>query len=331
MGNNNEREYILALAGNPNSGKTSLFNSLTGARQHVGNWPGVTVEKKEGSFISDGKTVKVIDLPGTYSLGAFSEDEAVARDYIINEKPDVVVNIVDSTNIERNMYLTSQLLEMGANIIVALNMYDEAKAKNIEIDIDGLADMLGVPVLPTVATKNKGLKELSELFFKSSDNVSKEPLRINYGKEIEESIGKLQEEVKKEADMLAQYDSRWLSIKLLEGDRGINDFAKKFNNYDVLEKMRLNLVKKLEAFWNDDIESIFAEKRYGFIKGIVKETVKRQVSTEEKLSISDKIDLVATNKFLGIPIFLLAMWGIFQFTFTLGNPIADLIEVFFGW
>ena len=149
------REIVMALAGNPNSGKTALFNNLTGARQHVGNWPGVTVEKKEGSFVSDGISIKAVDLPGTYSLGAYSEDEAVARDYIIFEKPDVVVNIVDSTNLERNLYLTSQLLEMGVNVIIALNMYDEAMSKQIEIDMGRLSQLLGVPILPTVAVKSR--------------------------------------------------------------------------------------------------------------------------------------------------------------------------------
>ena len=164
-----EKEIVIAIAGNPNCGKTVIFNSLTGARQHVGNWPGVTVEKKEGSFVSGDRAIKVVDLPGTYSLGAYSEDEAVARDYILFEKPDAVVNVVDSTNIERNLYLTCQLLEMGANVIIALNMYDEAKSKKIEIDLKHLSSMLGVPVLPTVATKNQGLTELMQQVCKYSD------------------------------------------------------------------------------------------------------------------------------------------------------------------
>ncbi|HEY9063058.1 MAG TPA: ferrous iron transport protein B [Pseudobacteroides sp.] len=329
--NNGVREYVLALAGNPNSGKTSLFNSLTGARQHVGNWPGVTVEKKEGSYVADGNTIRVIDLPGTYSLGALSEDEAVAREYIINEKPDVVVNIVDSTNIERNMYLTAQLLEMGANVVVALNMFDEAKARNIEIDINGLSTLLGVPVLATIATKSQGLDELTELFFQAARKESNKPLIINYGKEVEEAIKKLQEEINKEDALIERYNARWLAVKLLEGDAGIINNVRNCGIYDKLEKIRSESVRKLESLWGDDIEAVIAEKRYGFIKGIVKETVKRQMSAEEKLTVTDKIDLVVTNRFLGIPIFLLAVWGVFQFTFTLGNPLADLIEAFFGW
>ncbi len=325
------REYVLALAGNPNSGKTSVFNSLTGSRQHVGNWPGVTVEKKEGSFIAEGNTIRVIDLPGTYSLGALSEDEAVARDYIINEKPDVVVNIVDSTNIERNMYLTSQLLEMGAKVIVALNMYDEAKSRNIEIDINGLSNILGVPVLTTIATKSQGLDELTGLFFKAAGSEYNKPLIINYGKEIEEVINRLSDEIKNEAGLLERYNKRWLAVKILEDDAGIKNNIKKYKIYEKLEKIRSESVKRLESLWGDDIEAVIAEKRYGFIKGIVKETVKRQMSAEEKLTVTDKIDMVVTNRFLGIPIFLLAVWGIFQFTFTLGNPLADLIETFFGW
>ena len=325
------REIVMALAGNPNSGKTALFNSLTGARQHVGNWPGVTVEKKEGSFILDNVSVKVVDLPGTYSLGAYSEDEAVARDYIVFEKPDVVVNIVDSTNLERNLYLTSQLLEMGVKVIVALNMYDEARSKQIEINIKQLSVLLGVPVLPTVATKNRGLTELVAQVLKTSEETGKKPLFINYGKDIEEVLGSLKDEINKDPELSKEYDPRWLAVKFLEGDEGVKRAVERHKAFAKLEKLRMNSVKKLEAVWGDDMASIFAEKRYGFISGVVKETVKRHISVEEKRSISDKIDMVVTNRYFGIPIFLLAMWFVFQFTFTLGNPVAGWIEAFFGW
>lgn len=325
------REIVMALAGNPNSGKTALFNSLTGARQHVGNWPGVTVEKKEGSFVSDGVSIKAVDLPGTYSLGAYSEDEVVARDYIIFEKPDVVVNIIDSTNLERNLYLTSQLLEMGVNVIIALNMYDEAMSKKIEIDMGRLSQLLDVSVLPTVAVKSRGLAELVAQVIKTPEEKSREPLRINYGKDAEEVIGNMQDVIKKDAELSADFNARWLAIKFLEGDRTIRRVAEQYSSFACLEKLRLNSVNRLEGIWGDDIESVFAEKRYGFIGGVVKEAVRRHISAEEKQSVSDKIDRVVTNRYLGIPIFLLAMWGIFQFTFTLGNPVADWMGAILRW
>ncbi|NPV52733.1 MAG: GTP-binding protein [Firmicutes bacterium] len=176
-----EKEIVLALAGNPNSGKTSIFNDLTGARQHVGNWPGVTVEKKEGSLTYQGETIRVVDLPGTYSLGAYSEDELIARNFILFERPDVVINVVDASNIERNLYLTIQMLEMGANVVIALNMFDEAKARKIEIDVTRLSELLGVPVVPTVATKNEGIKELISETVKRAREARPKPLKVSYG------------------------------------------------------------------------------------------------------------------------------------------------------
>jgi ferrous iron transport protein B len=325
-----DKEIILAIAGNPNCGKTVLFNALTGARQHVGNWPGVTVEKKEGSFNFENRPITVVDLPGTYSLGAYSEDEAVARDYIVFDKPGVVLNVVDATNIERNLYLSCQLLEMDANVVIALNMYDEAVSKKIDIDIKHLSAMLGVPVMPTVATKGQGIDEMLGQVLKSSDDDSWKPLYINYGKDIEEAVGLLQAEIKKDTELSKINNSRWLAMKLLDGDVTMRKHMEKSSCYEKLSRIRNDSVKKIEAIWNDDIESIFAEKRYGYINGIIKETVKRHISAEEKQSITDKIDRIVTNRYLGIPIFLIVMWAIFQFTFTLGNPLVDGIEALFS-
>ena len=325
-----EKEIVIAIAGNPNCGKTVIFNTLTGARQHVGNWPGVTVEKKEGRFVHGGRRIKVVDLPGTYSLGAYSEDEAVARDYILFEKPDVVVNVVDSTNMERNMYLTCQLLEMGVKVVMALNMYDEAKARKLEIDMKKLSFLLGVPVIPTVATKNQGMTELIQAGLESSGVPGAQTPGINYGNDVEEVVKRLQDGIKKDSGLSA-YNARLLAVKFLERDSTIEELLRKSMEYAALKEYRDHWAKKLEAMWGDDIEVFFAEKRYGFISGIVRETLKKYMSAEEKQSISDKIDRVVTNRYLGIPIFLLAMWGVFQFTFTLGTPLAGLIEAFFGW
>lgn len=329
--NSETKEMIIAIAGNPNCGKTVLFNGLTGSRQHVGNWPGVTVEKKEGILTYKDRLVKVVDLPGTYSLGAYSEDEAVARDYILFDKPDVVINVIDSTNIERNLYLTSQLLEMGARVVIALNMYDEAKARRINIDIDKISSLLGVPVIPTVATKNQGIKELLEHAASTAGKTVNKSFEIKYGTEIEEAISQLQALIMNESKLMEVGSPRWLAIKYLEGDKTILGLIGKYSISDEMKKSRTYLVKKLESLWGDEIEAVFAEKRYGFIGGIVKETVKRHVSAEEKHSMTDKVDRVVTNRFLGIPIFLIAMWAVFQFTFALGNPLADLIDLLFRW
>ncbi|HHW57894.1 MAG TPA: ferrous iron transport protein B [Clostridia bacterium] len=321
------KELVVALAGNPNSGKTSLFNELTGSRQHVGNWPGVTVEKKEGRLKFQGIDFKVVDLPGTYSLGAYTEDEMIARNFIIYDKPDVVINVVDATNLERNLYLTMQLLEMNANLVIALNMSDEAKAKGIEIDKDKLSQILKVPVVMTVATKGEGVKELLENVLKAVE-FKGERYRIDYGKELEEGISELESLIKEDEELSKKFFPRWLAIKFIENDENI---MKEFSSKTALmEKVKL-IQKKLEGIFGEDAEVVVADKRYGVISGIVKECVKKRSTPEERYTLSDRIDRIVTNKYLGIPIFLVAMWAVFEFTFALGNPLSDWIEMFFDW
>ncbi|KKC29271.1 ferrous iron transport protein B [Caldanaerobacter subterraneus] len=321
------KELVVALAGNPNSGKTSLFNELTGSRQHVGNWPGVTVEKKEGRLKFEGIDFKVVDLPGTYSLGAYTEDEVIARNFIIYDKPDVVINVVDATNLERNLYLTMQLLEMNANLVIALNMSDEAKAKGIEIDKDKLSQILKVPVVMTVATKGEGVKELLENVLKAVE-FKGERYRIDYGKELEEGISELESLIKEDEELSKKFFPRWLAIKFIENDENI---MKEFSSKTALmEKVKL-IQKKLEGIFGEDAEVVVADKRYRVISGIVKECVKKRSTPEERYTLSDRIDRIVTNKYLGIPIFLVAMWAVFEFTFALGNPLSDWIEMFFDW
>ncbi len=216
------KEITIALAGNPNSGKTTVFNNLTGARQHVGNWPGVTVEKKEGRCSYKGYSIKVVDLPGVYSLTAYSPDEVVARNFIVEEKPDVVVDIVDGTNLERNLYLAIQLPEMGARLIVALNMMDEANSRDYHIDVECLSHLLGTPVVPMVANRDKGTNELLEEIIKVIENkVQVKELVINYGREAEEEITKLEKLISQNGELCRKYSPRWLAVKLLEGDEEI--------------------------------------------------------------------------------------------------------------
>jgi len=214
-----EREITVALVGNPNSGKTTLFNNLTGARQHVGNWPGVTVEKKEGSCSAGGYKVKVIDLPGVYSLTAYSIDEVIARDYIVEEHPDVVVDIVDASNLERNLYLTVQLLEIGANVVVALNMMDSAQSKGHQIDVDALSHHLGVPVVPMVASRNRGTEDLLDAIGKAVDGgAGRKSFDISYGREVDQEIATLEGLISGDGTLASKYPPRWLAIKLLEED-----------------------------------------------------------------------------------------------------------------
>ncbi len=216
------KEITIALAGNPNSGKTTVFNNLTGARQHVGNWPGVTVEKKEGSYRYQGYHVKVVDLPGVYSLTAYSLDEVVARNFIIDDKPDVVVDIVDASNLERNLYLTVQLIELEANLIVVLNMMDVAKSRSYQIDVNGLAQELGAPVIPMVATHKEGNDKLrQEIVNIFMGKTTTEKTKLFYGSELEEHIKELETLIARDEELSRQFPPRWMAIKLLEGDREV--------------------------------------------------------------------------------------------------------------
>ncbi len=213
------KQLTIALAGNPNSGKTSIFNNMTGARQHVGNWPGVTVEKKEGTCKHNGYDIKVVDLPGTYSLTAYSMEEVMARDFVIKEKPDVVVDIVDASNLQRNLYLTTQFKELGANVVIALNMSDVAEKSGLNIDVKMMSQLLGAPVVPTVGHKNQGTKELLDAVGKTAENkTGLEEHTIRYGKEIDPELESIKEIISRDSKLTREYDPKWLAVKLLEGD-----------------------------------------------------------------------------------------------------------------
>lgn len=215
------KEITVALAGNPNSGKSTVFNNLTGARQYVGNWPGVTVEKKEGSLSYQGYHIKLVDLPGVYSLTAYSLDEVIARDFVVEEKPDVVVDIVDASNLERNLYLAVQLLEMGAQLIIALNMMDQAQSRGYVIDVPRLSQLLGIPVVPMAANRNRGTEELlREIVNVVEKKTQAKRLRVEYGREVEEEIANL-EKLISQTKLSQSYSPRWLAVKLLEEDKEI--------------------------------------------------------------------------------------------------------------
>lgn len=294
----------IALAGNPNSGKTTLFNALTGSRQHVGNWPGVTVEQKKGKYRKD-KDIDVIDLPGIYSLSPYTQEEVVARDYIINESPNVVINIVDATNIERNLYLTLQLLETKIPVVIALNMMDEVEAAGTKIDTPKLEKELGVRIVPIVARSSKGIQELMEVVKEvGSKNMASTPLDV-FGAKLLEAI----------RTIMAMGVNEWKAIKLLEGD----EILMKTLSKDDEDKANA-IITKTDAVVGGDCEAAIADARYQAIGKIVAKTVVKKGGAKHVETLSDKIDKVVTNRILAIPIFLVVIWLIFLITFTDGFP-----------
>ena len=305
----------IALVGNPNSGKTTLFNALTGANQHVGNWPGVTVEKKEGQFRFQDQIYTLVDLPGTYSLGAFSEDEIIARDYILQGHTDVVINVVDATNIERNLYLTTQLLEMGVKVVVALNMVDEARNHQMEFNLEALSKKLGVPIVPTIASKRQGLDKLVETAVGEIQNAHQNRVAtISYGQELDGKLAQLTEYLC-QGDL--GYPPSWLALKVLEGD----EYALQMVLADQLlkESEELGLFLDEVAAQGSDLELEIVDSRYQFVKEITSDTVLRPI--EAVTTRTDRIDRIVTHKYLGLPIFALIMLGVFQLTFTIGEDL----------
>jgi ferrous iron transport protein B len=329
-GKNNEVK--LALAGNPNSGKTTMFNELTGSRQHVGNWPGVTVEKKTGRASYQNYSLEVIDLPGTYSLGAYSEDEVVARDFLTTGDYDVVLNIINSANLDRNLYFTVQLLEMGVDLIAVLNMADEAEKKGIKIDKQKLGQLLGTPVVETVASKGRGIDNLFAKTVQHRD-LSEAALKIDYGSEVEALISEVVSMLKK-FDFTGQINQRWAAVKLIEHDPEAVKLLEREVGASKAKKIK-SLIAERELKAEDDFDNIIIDRKYEFINKVIAESVQRPAEDQELENVSDKIDTIVTNKYLGIPIFMTVMWAIFKFTFTVGEPLIGYIETFFeaagGW
>ena len=318
-----KNKLTIALAGNPNSGKTTIFNSLTGARQHVGNYPGVTVEKVEGNLKYKGYDIDVIDLPGTYSLTAYSIDEIVARNFIIEEKPDVVIDIIDTTNVERNLYLSTQLMELNVPVVLAFNMYDLAQKQGLEINKDRLSELLSSPIVFTVATKKEGINELLDEAIKLAEGKVGEST-VTYGNEIQEEMKKVQSVLVKDIDLIQRYPSKWLAIKLLEEDNNVIEKINESSNYkEILEQVEKS-INHLKSVFGDTPGAVIADGRYGFISGACSEAIKRNF--EVRHTVSDKIDKILLNKILGLPIFLGFMWLVFKFTFALSEPLAKLIE-----
>jgi ferrous iron transport protein B len=315
----------VALAGNPNTGKSTVFNALTGSHQHVGNWPGKTVERKSGTWRPNGRDVEVVDLPGTYSLSAYSLEETIARDYLADGSPDVVVVVVDAANLERNLYLAVQILESGANVVLALNMVDAAEAQGIRVDVPGLAARLGVPVVAMTARSDRGLDDLESAVLATAPGVQ---LHVDYGRDVEAEIDRLVALVASDPGLATLGDPRWLAIGLLEEDA------------HTLARVRLvpggapvlaggrEAAERLRQHLGEDPDTLVAGGRYGWINGLVREVVRRPA--REALTPSERIDRIVTHRLLGIPIFLLAMWAVFKLTSDVARPYLDWIAGVIG-
>jgi ferrous iron transport protein B len=321
------RKIKVALAGNPNSGKTTIFNLLTGARQHVGNYPGVTVEKKEGLCKYDGHEITFVDLPGTYSLTAYTIEEIVSRNFIIEEQPDVVVDIVDASSIERNLYLATQLIEMNVPLVLAFNMSDIAEQKGLLFDIEQLSRLLEAPIVQTVGNKGKGKKELLDAIVETAKKEKHQRTHnVNYGEEIEHELETIETMIIDKGYLLAEkYGSRWSAIKLLEQDE---DIIKKVRSQELINAVKTS-TEHLKSIFGDEPEVVMADRRYGFISGACQETIRTTV--ESRHSYSDMIDAIATNRMLGLPIFLILMYLVFFLTFKIGKYPMGWLEMLFEW
>ncbi|MCD8553089.1 ferrous iron transport protein B [Seleniivibrio sp.] len=324
---------VVAIAGNPNCGKTSLFNNITGANYHVANYPGVTVEKKEAKVKHGGEEFTIVDLPGTYSLSPYSLEEKVARDYVVNEKPDVIVNVLDASNLERNLYMFVQFMEMGAPVMAALNMVDVAKLRKINIDVKALAETLNVPVVETVARENKGTKELLDAVAKFSASQTKtQNFDISYGPDVDETLVKMETKIKDAGFMTAKYLPRWTALKYLENDEQITAEGAGIGSiHQELVSIADKLNSHIKTTQKTTAENLIADYRYGYISSILKSVVTYEDSPLDRLYLSDRIDQVLTNKLLGPVIMLGFLYLIYEFTFWASEYPVAWLESLFGW
>ena len=305
------RTINVALVGNPNSGKTTLFNYATGKHERVGNYGGVTVDTKEAHLKHNGYKINVTDLPGTYSISEYSPEELFVRTHITESLPDVVVNVIDSSNLERNLFLTSQLMDMNIKVVIALNMYDELEEKGDKFDHEALGKIIGIPIVTTVASKGAGIKELfSKVIDVYEDrDPNARHAHINYGTNIEESIKRLKDEIKKNKDIYDLFYCRYAAIKLIENDKAFKDQIAQMPDSGNILALAQKEIAELEHEYKEKSDTIIADAKYGFIHGVLKETYKQEKLNRRQASHS--IDLILTNKFLGFPIFILFLWVMF--------------------
>ena len=322
------KEIRVALVGNPNCGKTSLFNIASGAHEHVGNYSGVTVDAKEGMFEHGGYRFKLVDLPGTYSLSAYSPEELYVRKNLLEGLPDVVVNVVDASNLQRNLYLTTQLIDMNLRVVMALNMYDELQAKGDTLDIRQLGYLLGMPVVPTVSRTGEGIDNLFDTvirIYEQSDPHLARHIHINHGAELEQSITRIKKLISRTEDIRYKYSTRYLAIKYLENDKDVESVVEALPDRDEIIAARFEEQKRIEAMIKSPIEAAMVDAKYAFIQGALAETYV-PYKGRKKVSITDKIDSIATNRWLAFPIFILLLYVVFDGTFVLGGYPMQWIE-----
>ena len=314
----------LALAGNPNCGKTTIFNALTGSHQHVGNWPGVTVERRSGFFAGPDGPVEVVDLPGTYSLSAQSEDERIAARFVADPAVDVIVNVLDASNLERNLYLTTQLLELRRPVVYALNMMDDAGKDGLKIDLATLERLLGGPVIPTVGDREEGVQALREAVLRVAANPGSAPGgNVNYGHDLEQELRRIEREIHRDEELARTCPPRWLALQLLERDPGAAAVAERSHARNAVTAQVQASLDFLEPHLGADGATLVAERRYGFAHGLVGEVLTR--SLRSRMDLTARLDTVLTNRWLGIPIFIAIMIAVYTLTFVVGKIPQDWI------
>lgn len=316
----------IALVGNPNSGKTTLFNFISGSREKVGNYSGVTVDIKKATISAKGYNFNFYDLPGTYSLTAYSKEEIYVREFIYEQTPDVVINVIDATNLERNLFLTTQLIDMDLRIVVALNMFDELEKKKLFLDKEELAKLLGMPLIPTISSKGIGIDDLIDKVidvFEGKDQFSRH-IHINYGKDLEDSISIVRSKIKENKPITDKISSRFLAIKMLEKDEQVSGLLTSYPNYEAIKKSTQKEIHKIELLEKEESETVITNAKYSFIAGALKETFRNKKISDK--TRSEKIDSILTNKYLGFPIFSAILFLIFFATFKIGAYPMDWID-----
>lgn len=316
----------VALVGNPNCGKTTLFNHASGSHERVGNYSGVTVDAKEASLKRNDYLFNIVDLPGTYSITEYSPEELYVRTHIIDQKPDIIINVVDASNLERNLFLTTQLIDMNIKVVIALNMYDELERKKVQFDYEGLGAMLGIPIIPTVASRGRGVNELFDKLIEVYEDrdPSVRHIHINYGSLIEKAINNIQHEIWKTPRIRDRYSSRYVAVKLLETDKTTLHELEGFENYAEIKEVARQNIAMLEKEYGEKSETIITDAKYGFIDGALKETYKEPRA--DKRSVKRELDDILTHRYFGFPIFLFFMWLMFQATFSLGSYPMEWID-----
>lgn len=326
-----EREISVAFVGNPNCGKTSLFNIASGSHERVGNYSGVTVDAKEGVFDFEDYHFSIVDLPGTYSLTTYTPEELYVRRHIIDKTPNVIINVVDASNLERNLYLTTQLLDMDVPMIIALNMFDEFRASGNKLDIEQLGSLLGTPIVPTVGRTGEGVDKLFHTIIEMHEGRQKQSrhIHVNHGILLEENITAVEEQIRVNPEPHFNYSARFLSIKLLENDRQVNDICRQFPNYRDINNTVKACQELIQKEAKEDSESAITDAKYGFIQGALKECFDKKRQYTRRMTT--RIDSVVTHPLLGYPIFLLLMYVMFYCTFNIGQYPMDWIDSFIGW